>query len=71
MCQSRWNVLELKIESRQLAWIAGIAIVLKVVLLFVALPAFQGLSPGNYEADKFPDWYDLLAMNIANGNGYR
>ena len=71
MRQSRWKWRDWQIGSRQLAWIAGISILIKVLLLFVALPAFQGLSPGNYEADKFPDWYDLLAMNIANGNGYR
>jgi len=71
MRRSRWKLQDFQIGTMQLAWIAGVAILIKVLLLFVALPAFQGLSPGSYEADKFPDWYDLLAMNIANGNGYR
>ena len=57
--------------SRTLMWIAGIAIVVKVLVLFVLLPWLQAASPGNYEADKFQDWYDLLARNIAEGNGYR
>lgn len=68
---SRWMWLDWQIGSSQLAWIAGIAVVIKMLLLFFALPAVQGLSSGNYEAERFPDWYDLLAMNIANGNGYR
>jgi 4-amino-4-deoxy-L-arabinose transferase-like glycosyltransferase len=71
MSRSRWSLSEWRIGPRQLAWIAGVAVVIKTLLLFVALPAAQDLSPGNYEAGKFPDWYDLLAINIANGNGYR
>ena len=71
MHRSKWRSLDWHIGSVQLAWIAGVAILVKVLLLFIALPAVQELSPGNYEAGKFPDWYDLLAINIANGNGYR
>lgn len=48
-----------------------VAVVVKVLLLFVLLPWLQGASPTSYQADKFPDWYDLLAQNIADGHGYR
>lgn len=50
---------------------AAIAIAVKILLLFVLLPWYQGSSPADYQADRFPDWYDLLAQNIADGNGYR
>lgn len=63
--EARWP------SPRVLAWTAGVAIVIKVLLLFVVLAWLQTTSPNNYEADKFQDWYDLLALNIAEGNGYR
>jgi 4-amino-4-deoxy-L-arabinose transferase-like glycosyltransferase len=46
-------------------------VVLKGLLLFAILPVFQHSNPGMYHADQFPDRYDLIALNLLEGNGYR
>lgn len=51
--------------------LAGIAIAIKWLVLFVGVPAFQALHPEEYQADLFPDRYDLIASNLIEGNGYR
>jgi 4-amino-4-deoxy-L-arabinose transferase-like glycosyltransferase len=56
---------------RGLFGIATAAILVKALLLFVVLPALQQASPTTYQADRFPDWYDQLALSIAEGRGYR
>jgi 4-amino-4-deoxy-L-arabinose transferase-like glycosyltransferase len=58
-------------NSMMLAGIAFAAIVLKAFLLFVAVPYLTSASPTTYQAERFPDWYDLIAMNVADGHGYR
>ena len=58
-------------SGRTLLIVAVLCVALKGMLLFVALPAFEGASPSTYEADEFPDGYDLIAMNLIQGNGYR
>ena len=62
---SRWP------GSRTLLIACVIAISLKAILLFAALPSFQNASPTTYQAERFPDWYDFLARNLVEGNGYR
>ena len=47
------------------------AVALKAFLLFVVIPYLQHVSPTTYQAEKFPDWYDRIAMNLMEGNGYR
>jgi 4-amino-4-deoxy-L-arabinose transferase-like glycosyltransferase len=47
------------------------AVMAKAILLFVVIPYLQDASPTTYQAEKFPDWYDLIAMNLVDGNGYR
>jgi 4-amino-4-deoxy-L-arabinose transferase-like glycosyltransferase len=51
--------------------LAAIAIAIKGLALFAAVPAFQALHPDEYQADMFPDRYDLIAANLIEGNGYR
>jgi 4-amino-4-deoxy-L-arabinose transferase-like glycosyltransferase len=51
--------------------LAAIAITIKGLVLFAAVPAFQALNPGDYKADLYPDDYDLIAANLIEGNGYR
>jgi 4-amino-4-deoxy-L-arabinose transferase-like glycosyltransferase len=51
--------------------LAVIAIAIKMLALFAAVPAFQALHPYEYQADMFPDRYDLIAANLIEGNGYR
>ena len=54
-----------------IAGIIAITVAIKALLLFVAIPYLHDASPTTYQAEKFPDWYDLIAMNLAEGNGYR
>ena len=57
--------------NRRLVWLFVLAIVFQALVLFVALPmAGHRLSP-SYNQDRFADGYDLLAENLAAGNGYR
>jgi len=59
-------------ENRKLiVWAVMIAVLVKAVLLFVVIPYLHEASPTTYQAERFPDWYDLIAMNLAEGNGYR
>lgn len=51
-------------------WIAGTLVFLKAVLLLLVLPSFQAWIAPNYGVG-FADDYDVLARNIASGNGYR
>jgi 4-amino-4-deoxy-L-arabinose transferase-like glycosyltransferase len=66
MKQSGWRRGTLAVAA---AIVAAIAI--KAFLLFVAIPYLQGMSPTTYQAEMFPDWYDRIAMNLVEGNGYR
>lgn len=57
--------------NHRLAWLFVLAIVFQAIVLFVALPiAGHRLAP-SYNQDRFADGYDLLAENLAAGNGYR
>jgi 4-amino-4-deoxy-L-arabinose transferase-like glycosyltransferase len=51
--------------------LAAIAIGIKWLVLFSAVPAFQELNPSDYKADLFPDAYDRIATNLIEGHGYR
>ena len=53
------------------AGIAVAAVTAKAFLLFVAVPSLSETSPSTYQIERFPDWYDLIAMNLVEGNGYR
>ena len=46
-------------------------LVTKAALLFGLLPFFLSIYPELYQANFFPDSYDLIAMNLIEGNGYR
>jgi hypothetical protein len=71
MAAFAWQKLDRAVSGRVVAWIAVAALATKLLLLFVALPLLHGASPSTYQADRFPDWYDMLATNLAAGNGYR
>lgn len=58
-------------RSRAIGIAIAAAVVLKAFLLFVAIPHLQDTSPTTYQAERFPDWYDLIAMNLVEGHGYR
>lgn len=58
-------------DAKALAGLAILAIALKVVLLFVVVPHLHSASPTTYQAERFPDWYDMIAQNIADGHGYK
>ena len=47
------------------------AVATKAFLLFVAIPYLHNASPTTYRSEEFSDWYDLIAMNLVQGNGYR
>lgn len=48
-----------------------VAILLKAAFLFAGIPDVIGGGGATYQADRFPDGYDLIAMNLINGHGYR
>jgi len=57
---------------RKNAVLVGSAMVaLKAILLFVAIPYLHEVFPLAYRAESFADWYDRIAMNLVEGNGYR
>lgn len=62
------------ITSSRTAWIVlfvAAAIAVKGLILFIGIPLYQAFFPTDYQADLFPDQYDLLASNLIEGNGYR
>jgi 4-amino-4-deoxy-L-arabinose transferase-like glycosyltransferase len=59
------------VPRKTLLSVAALCFALKALLLFAALPAFEGALPQAYEADEFADGYDLIAMNLMEGRGYR
>jgi 4-amino-4-deoxy-L-arabinose transferase-like glycosyltransferase len=44
---------------------------IKAIIAFVAFPLIAHVLGSNYHSDLFPDQYDLIAENLATGNGYR
>lgn len=58
-------------RNRMLIVCVVIAVLVKALLLFVAIPYLHEASPTTYQAERFPDWYDLIAKNFAEGYGYR
>ena len=60
-----------RIDAKTLAGIAAAAIAVKVILLFFVVPYLHNASPTTYQAERFPDWYDMIATNIADGHGYK
>jgi 4-amino-4-deoxy-L-arabinose transferase-like glycosyltransferase len=64
-------LLCLKARRGLLFWLVGVALSLKVVLLFVLSPMIGSSYPDAYRADLFPDGYDMIALNVAEGYGYR
>jgi 4-amino-4-deoxy-L-arabinose transferase-like glycosyltransferase len=57
------------VTRRVLVLVTLAAVVLKAVLLFLALPVI--LAGQHVNGAMFPDGYDLIAWNLASGNGYR
>ncbi|HJX90001.1 MAG TPA: glycosyltransferase family 39 protein [Pyrinomonadaceae bacterium] len=51
--------------------IAFLAVVVKAILLFGLFPYFHAQFPQDYSAGSFGDSYQLIAWNLAQGNGYR
>jgi len=45
--------------------------VIKAGIIFTAIPEINKYYPGVYDINHFPDEYDLFAMNLVHGNGYR
>jgi 4-amino-4-deoxy-L-arabinose transferase-like glycosyltransferase len=43
----------------------------RAVIVFGILPALSQAIGANYQAELFPDRYDMIAENLINGNGYR
>jgi 4-amino-4-deoxy-L-arabinose transferase-like glycosyltransferase len=56
-------------RSRTLFFLLLAAVAARAVLLFIAAPSL--LSGRSVNAAMFPDGYDLIAWNLANGLGYR
>jgi len=48
-----------------------VLLLVKAVIAFLVLPSVTTLLGSNYQADLFPDRYDLIAGNLVDGNGYR
>ena len=57
------------LRNRWIWW--GLIIILHVGILFVAIPELNSRLTPTYNQDLFADGYDLLAANLAAGNGYR
>jgi 4-amino-4-deoxy-L-arabinose transferase-like glycosyltransferase len=57
--------------TNRLLWLFVMAALIQAVILFVALPALSHRMAGSYNQERFADGYDLLAENLAAGNGYR
>src|SRR5579885_2325011 len=53
------------------ALLAIAAVAIKGLILFVGIPAYESFFHTEYQADLFPDQYDLLAQNLIDGHGYR
>lgn len=49
----------------------GGALLVKLVLLFIVLPAVSSHLGSLYGQNHFADDYDKIALNLAQGNGYR
>jgi hypothetical protein len=47
------------------------AITVNALVLFIGLPLILKALTGFYNGDLFPDQYDLIAMNLIQGRGYR
>jgi hypothetical protein len=47
------------------------AVLIKICLLFIALPAIETRYPDEYQMRNAPDKYAAIAANVAAGNGYR
>ena len=56
--------------GRALWIVAACAVTLKALLLFVVMPVLASNSP-MFRSDMFPDRYDMIAWNLATGQGYR
>jgi len=48
-----------------------ILLVARAVIVFGILPTLSQSLGANYQAELFPDRYDMIAENLVNGNGYR
>ncbi len=59
-----------ELSFRTLAVVLAAAFMLQLAMLMFVLPTIQEGSSQLYSIG-FADDYDLLAINIANGNGYR
>ncbi|MGA2831965.1 MAG: glycosyltransferase family 39 protein [Terracidiphilus sp.] len=57
--------------TSRLIWAFVMVAVIHAVVLFVALPALSHRLAPSYNQNRFADGYDLLAQNLAAGNGYR
>ncbi len=57
------------VSTRILVFVALAAVVVKAAVLFLVFPALIARHPVG--AEIFPDGYDLIASNLASGNGYR
>src|SRR5262245_24661612 len=67
-----WAAEAMRTSSRGALWtIVLFGISLKAVLLFGLVPFFTANSPRDYMASHFPDYYDYIAWNLVQGNGYR
>ena len=64
--QSGWHKTTIAMAGAVVA-----AVLIKVFLLYVVIPYLYQASPSTYTAEGFADWYDLIAMNLVEGNGYR
>jgi 4-amino-4-deoxy-L-arabinose transferase-like glycosyltransferase len=68
-----WRPLEAavtrRVDRRLLAGLVLLAVLLKAAFLWLLLPDLLGDRSVNFA--MFPDGYDLIAANIAEGHGYR
>ena len=48
-----------------------LVVAIKIVLVFVVLPNISGVASSTYGMDRFSDGYNMLAVSLAEGYGYR
>ncbi len=57
--------------TKRLLWFSILTVAAHASVLFVAIPALSHRMAPSYNQNRMADGYDLLAENLAAGNGYR
>jgi 4-amino-4-deoxy-L-arabinose transferase-like glycosyltransferase len=60
-----------QLNIKKILWLGAGILLARAIILFILVPAWEELSPITYQANMFPDGYDVIALNVAQGYGYR